>query len=100
MEHPEFRNFFETYMNDWETIKTIIMFMKLYQSIDKTSKIKLTPYQKVSIVHEIIHDFRLRDKVVNELMNWINGPNSSLDNKNYKYIESNNGPKSQVEHLT
>ena len=30
MEHPEFRKFYDLYMSNWENLKVIFLFMKLY----------------------------------------------------------------------
>jgi uncharacterized protein involved in tellurium resistance len=66
MEHPEFREFYNSYMNDWEDTKTIIMFMKLYEAVEKHTKITLTPYQKISIVKDMIDDPEKRRVICKE----------------------------------
>lgn len=66
MEHPEFREFYNSYMSDWEDTKTIIMFMKLYDAVEKHTKITLTPYQKISIVKEMIDDPEKRRVICKE----------------------------------
>jgi hypothetical protein len=66
MEHPEFREFYDSYMNDWEDAKTIIMFMKLYEAVEKHAKITLTPYQKISIVKDMIDDPEKRRVICKE----------------------------------
>lgn len=66
MEHPEFREFYNSYMNDWEDTKTIIMFMKLYEAVEKHAKITLTPYQKISIVKDMIDDPEKRRVICKE----------------------------------
>ena len=76
MEHPEFREFYNTYMQDWETARNIIMFMKLYEAIEKHSKIELSPYQKIAIADEIFHDSTKRQQICNGIKEWCN--NSSL----------------------
>ena len=71
MEHPEFRQFFNNYMQDWDNVKMIIMFMKMYESIEKHSKVQLSPYQKISIIKEVIDDSQTRQKICQGLQNWI-----------------------------
>jgi hypothetical protein len=70
MEHPEFREFFQLYMQDWESAKTIIMFMKMYEALEKHSKIELSPYQKLSIVKDVIEDGELRRRVCEGILEW------------------------------
>lgn len=67
MEHPEFKEFFKNYFQDWTNTKTILMFMKLYEAIEKESNIPLTGYQKLAILDDIINDRQIRQKVVAEM---------------------------------
>lgn len=71
MEHPEFRDFYNEYMQDWDKLKLVIMFMKIYEAIEKHSKIELTPYQKVSILKEMIDNKETREKICQGISNWI-----------------------------
>lgn len=70
MEHPEFREFYNKFMQDWDSAKTIIMFMKLYEAIEKHSKIELTPYEKIAIVNQVIHDPDKRQKISVGINEW------------------------------
>jgi hypothetical protein len=70
MEHPEFREFFKLYMQDWESSKMIIMFMKMYDALEKHSKVELSPYQKLSIIKDIIDDGEMRQKVCDGISEW------------------------------
>lgn len=67
MEHPEFRKFFDSNFKDWIDIKNIIMFLKIYQGIEKTSPVELNGYQKLSILDGIIKDSELRHSICNEV---------------------------------
>ena len=62
LEHPEFRKFFDTYFSDENEIKVILMFMKLYNKIEKSSPVELNGYQKISILDNLMknRDFRRR----------------------------------------
>jgi len=71
MEHPEFREFFNLYMGDWDSVKMILMFMKLYEAVEKHSNIKLTPFQKICIVKDVIDNGELRQKICEGLENSI-----------------------------
>lgn len=72
MEHPEFRNFYDTYMSDLFTTKTILMFLKLYEMIEEHSSVELTPYQKITILHEIMNSKEMRSKTIDCMQNWSN----------------------------
>lgn len=89
MEHPEFREFFNKYMNDWDTAKTILMFMKVYEAVEKHSPVKLTPYQKIAIVKDVIDNPELRQKICAGINEWSKGmrPTFLQDNKSQNYIE-------------
>ena len=67
MEHPEFRKLFDTYFSNIDDIKTILLFLKLYQKIEKTSTIQLNGYQKLSILDGIIKNRELRQKIFHEV---------------------------------
>lgn len=87
MEHPEFKEFFELYMKDWETTKTMLMFMKLYETLTKSFP-KSTPYQRLFILKTLINDTKLRPKIIKSMEEWIN-PSSSL-NKRYQNLSEKN----------
>lgn len=84
MEHPEFRNFIDTYFNDADDAKSMLMFMKVYQEIEKEQP-TLTPYQKLGIHRIIIDNAPTRKKIHKMLDNWINLKShefNSIDNDN------------------
>lgn len=66
MEHPEFREFYNKYFCDTHNIKTIIMFLKLYEEIEKHSLTPLNGYQKIYILDKIMKDSELRRKIYKE----------------------------------
>lgn len=70
MEHPEFREFYNLYMQDSDSAKMIIMFMKTYEAIEKHSKVELSPYQKISIVKDVIDDPKMRQKICQGMNEW------------------------------
>lgn len=59
MEHPQFREFFDTYIKDSHDIREVIMFMKIYEMVETRDK-ELNGYQKLSIVRSIITDSKMR----------------------------------------
>lgn len=60
MEHPEFREFYNKHFTDWYDVKTIVMFLKLYEEIEKRSSVPLNGYQKLHILDKIINTSELR----------------------------------------
>lgn len=81
MEHPEFREFYNLYMSDWDSVKLIVMFMKVYEAVEKHSKIELTPFQKISIVKDVIDNNELRQKICDGLEKWTKDKNLPLGEK-------------------
>jgi hypothetical protein len=72
MEHPEFRRFFNNYIQqDFTTAKTTLMLMKLYSAVEKHSNLELTPYQKIAITSEILDDEEMRQKVCQGMVEWL-----------------------------
>jgi hypothetical protein len=63
MEHPEFRKLFDENFSNLDNIKNILMFLKLYQEIEKLSPVELNGYQKLSILDSIIKDRELRHNI-------------------------------------
>ena len=68
MEHPEMKAFFDTYMQDIDTAKTILLFMKIYDAIGK--RVELSAYEKLAIVKEVIDNAETRRKVCEGLEEW------------------------------
>ena len=77
MEHPEFREFYEKYFTDWDSIKTIMILIKTYESVEKNSTEQLTPYEKITIVKDIIDNPTIRERICNEMVKLSN-PDFSL----------------------
>jgi hypothetical protein len=63
MEHPEFRSFFDTYMKDMDDAKLTLMFMNLYETIEKRASVELTPYQKIAFLKQMIDDKEVRKRL-------------------------------------
>ena len=70
MEHPEFREFYNEYLKDWENVKSIVMFMKLYEAIESHSKVPLTPFQKLSVLRDIMENGETRRQVCQGMNEW------------------------------
>lgn len=70
MEHPEFRDFYNTYMKDWENTKVVLMFMKLYEAIETHSNVKLSPFEKISIMKNIIDNGETRREICKGISEW------------------------------
>jgi hypothetical protein len=78
MEHPEFRAFYQDYMSDPDTLKTMITFMKVYEAIECRSNVELTPYQKIGLVQKAIQDSDLRGRICAGISRWMAGDMSAL----------------------
>lgn len=82
MAHPEFRKFIETYFDDSAVVNVMIMFIKIYQQIEKDCKVELTEYQKLALVHKIILNQNTRiDAIDWYKQNWANDINQTMDDK-------------------
>lgn len=81
MEHPEFRNFFKKYFSEWDNVKTVLMFLKIYEEIEKVSPIELNGYQKLSILDAIMKDRELRREICREVTERTKDINNLLEQK-------------------
>ncbi len=68
MEHPEFREFYDIYMKDWNSVKLIMLFMKTYEEIEKQFKNTISPYQKISILKDIFDNSEMRQKLCQSII--------------------------------
>ena len=82
MEHPEFRNFYNTYLRDFEDAKTMLMFMKIYEHIETRFK-GINPYQKISLLKEILDDSESRKRICEAMTTY----DFSLEKKRHNYIQ-------------
>lgn len=80
MEHPEFRDFYNKYLTDWDSIKTIVMFLKLYEKIENTSTLNLNGFQKLSILDTLIKDKDIRTKIITDFSDQIDNNINLLKN--------------------
>lgn len=88
MEHPEFRQFYDKYMEDADIAKTMIMFMKIYKAIETHSNVVLTPYQKIAIVKDTVEDPEKRRQICSCMNDWYNSEKSEVVGTNHaKYLE-------------
>ena len=71
MEHPLFKDFLDNYILDLDYAKSMIMFMKLYDNIEKTSTIPLTGYQKLAIMDNILKNRGFRRQIVSDMIDDI-----------------------------
>ena len=63
MEHPQFREFCDTYIKDSHDIRMIVMFMKIYEMVEARDN-ELNGYQKLSIVQSIIKNSKMRHMLI------------------------------------
>ena len=60
MENEDFRNFLNKEEPDY---KALLMFMKLYEIIEKLGNNELTPNQKIAFIHNIVTNRHKRQKI-------------------------------------
>lgn len=71
LEHPEFRKLFDKHFDTWNNIRTIVMFMKVYDEIGKASPVELNGYQKLSILDNIMKDSEFRREICQRSAKWM-----------------------------
>lgn len=91
MEHPEFRQFYDTYLQDWHNAKAMLIFMKLYEAVEKRSERPLTPYQKLAVVQELYDNSYLREQICQSNQLWLE---KTHHNDSWSHIPA----KFQLEH--
>ena len=79
MNNTEFRNFYDKYFRDFHDIKTMLMFMKLYETLEKEyyNKYgeKINKDVIIYLIREIMVDDGLRKDVVNSFADFSNKDN-------------------------
>jgi hypothetical protein len=78
MENPEFRKLFDTHFSNWDDVKNILMFLKLYQEIEKTSSIELNGYHKIYMLDKFMKDPDLRHNICKQVNLQINELQTNL----------------------
>ena len=77
MTNDRFRNFVETYMNDSTSVKSVIMFIKLFQSIEeeyeKRCEKQITKEMMLFTITEVFKDPNLRKTILKSYENFENG---------------------------
>jgi hypothetical protein len=72
MEHPEFRKLFDEHFSNLDNIKNILMFLKLYEQIEKSSNTYLNGYQKLAILDKLMKNQEFRHNICKEISNTTN----------------------------
>ena len=72
MSDSKLRSLFDEHFNDWNDIKTILMIMKVYQSIENQGKNKLDKKELIGAVQKIIMNGDMRHNVVNAMDSFMN----------------------------
>ena len=63
MEHPEFREFLDSYFQDRLSAETMVIFMETYRAVEAACP-GVSGYQKIALVREAMDDAELRPKLV------------------------------------
>ena len=79
MNTPEFRTFYDKYFKDFNDIKTVLMFMKLYESLEKEYEAKYNSQIPspvvIYIIKEIMNDNTKRKDLINSYKEFIDENN-------------------------
>ena len=73
MEHPEFREFYKKYFKDADVATSVVMFMKMYDTIDNNSLQDTNAYHKIALTKKIFENRSMRKTIVENMVNWIKG---------------------------
>ena len=71
MEHPEFKDFFGKYFTDWTSTQSMLMLMKVYESMHAEFP-DMNGFHRLALVDTIIHNSRTRKEVVKVMKEWKN----------------------------
>ena len=75
MNNHEFRTFFDSYFENWDDVKTVVMFMKTYEMIDKeyTRKFnqKIEPKTMSKILKEMMIKGDYRRMIVGKMIHFM-----------------------------
>jgi len=75
MNNHEFRTFFDSYFENWDDVKTVVMFMKTYEMIDKeyTKKFnqKIEPKKMSKILKEMMIKGDYRRMIVGKMIHFM-----------------------------
>jgi len=75
MNNTEFRTFFDSYFENWDDVKTVIMFMKTYEMIDKEYfkkfEQKIEPKKMSKILKEMMIKGDYRRMIVGKMMHFM-----------------------------
>lgn len=92
MEDEKFSSFFNTYFKNMDDIKATVIYMKLYQLLQKRFKNvtdkKLSCYTTIFILHQIMTNGKIRPKILEETMKHLQDPSHPLFNLTPKRIKN------------
>lgn len=86
MNHLVFRSFIDEYFSDWNDVKTMMMFIKTYQTVDRNiHKLEREAGKKfinrdhliTGIIKNLIENSNTRKKIVDNMNNWMDDALSS-----------------------
>lgn len=74
MEDPVTREMYDKYFNNWGDITSTMLFLKLYEKLDKylnKKNIVLNGYHKLALINKLMKDDHLRHMVCQNMADWI-----------------------------
>lgn len=74
MTNPRFQGFCQKYMDSWSDIETIVLYMKLYQSLAQYLD---TPQDIVAVIHKVMNTAHARKRVIQCFRDFQEGQRSS-----------------------
>lgn len=79
MDDSKFRSFFDSYFNEWDECKAVLMMMKTYQFLDRkfhiTENKKLEKEEFIKILEEGFSNSEFRQYVIKSMNNFIDEEN-------------------------
>ena len=79
MNNHEFRTFFDSYFENWDDVKTVVMFMKTYEMIDNEYSrkfgCKIEPTKMSKILKEMMSKSDYRRMIVGKMMHFMKDVN-------------------------
>lgn len=71
MEDSTFRDFFDTYFNDWDEIVATIMLLKAYQQLSKNAHEGVTKEEKIEFLRGCMKNSDFRQRLASGMINFM-----------------------------
>ena len=71
MEDSVFKEFFDTYFNDWDEIVATVMLLKAYQQLSEDAPTGVTKEQKVAFLRKCMRDGKFREQLASGMVRFM-----------------------------